>query len=71
MRATEAIERIGMHKVLFERYYRDREFDMVEVMAIKNRYALNKLELLDRLYSYNQTRDELIDDMMRELDELD
>lgn len=67
MRATEAIERIGMHKVLFERYYRDREFDMVEVMAIKNRYALNKLELLDRLYSYKETRDKLVEEIANEL----
>lgn len=56
-----------MHKVLFERYYRDREFDMVEVMAIKNRYALNKLELLDRLYSYRESRSKIIDEIAEEL----
>ena len=67
MRATEAIERIGMHKVLFERYYCDREFDMVEVMAIKNRYALNKLELLDRLYSYRESRNKLVEEIANEL----
>lgn len=67
MRATEAIERIGMHKVLFERYYCDREFDMVEVMAIKNRYALDRLELLDRLYSYKENRSKAINEIAEEL----
>ena len=67
MRATEAVEHIGMHKRLFEKFYGDREFDMVEVMSIKNRYILNKLELLDRMYSYKENRSKIIDEIAEEL----
>lgn len=67
MRASEAVERIGMHRRLFENAYGGREFSMVEVMAIKNRYALGRLELLDRLYSYKENKNKLVEEIMENL----
>lgn len=40
---------------------------MVEIVALRSELALNKLDLMNRFYNYNQTRYELTDDMMREL----
>lgn len=43
---------------------------MIEVVALRSELALNKLDLMNRFYNYNQTRYELTEDMMRELDAL-
>lgn len=43
---------------------------MIEIVALRSELALSKLDLMNRFYNYNQTRYELTDDMMRELDML-
>lgn len=66
----EASEHLPISESFLKRIRGDREYNMVEIVALRSELALDKLELMNRFYNYNQTRYELTDDMMRELDAL-
>ena len=67
MRAREASAHLPISESFLKIIDGDREYDMVEIVALRSELALNKLDLINRFYDYNQTRYELTDDMMREL----
>lgn len=70
MRAREASAHLPISESILKRIHGDREYSIVEIVALRSELALNKLDLMNRFYNYNQTRYELTDDMMRELDML-
>ena len=70
MTPREASEHLPISEYTLKRIRGDREYNMIEIVALRSELALNKLDLMDRFYNYNQTRYELTDDMMRELDAL-
>ena len=70
MRAREASEHLPISERFLKKIRGDREYDMVEIVALRSELALNKLDLMNRFYDYNQTRYELTEDMMRELNAL-
>ena len=67
MRAREASAHLPISESILKRIHGDRDYDMIEVVALRSELALNKLDLMNRFYNYNQTRYELTDDMMQEL----
>lgn len=71
MTPREASEHLSISEPILKRIRGDREYSMVEIVALRSELALNKLDLMNRFYNYNQTRYELTDDMMRELGVLD
>lgn len=70
MTPREASEHLSISESVLKKIRGDREYSMVEIVALRSELALNKLDLMNRFYNYNQTRYELTDDMMRELDML-
>lgn len=70
MRAREASAHLPISERFLKKIHGDREYSMVEIVALRSELALNKLDLMNRFYDYNQTRYDLTDDMMRELDAL-
>lgn len=70
MTPREASEHLPISERFLKRIHGDREYNMVEIVALRSELALNKLDLMNRFYDYNQTRYELTEDMMRELDAL-
>lgn len=70
MTPREASEHLPISERFLKRIRGDREYSMVEIVALRSELALNKLDLMNRFYDYNQTRYDLTDDMMRELDML-
>lgn len=70
MTPREASEHLPISESFLKRIRGDREYNMIEIVALRSELALNKLDLMDRFYNYNQTRYELTDDMMRELETL-
>lgn len=70
MRAREASEHLPISERFLKKIRGDREYNMVEIVALRSELALNKLDLMNRFYDYNQTRYDLTEDMMRELEAL-
>ena len=70
MTPREASEHLPISESFLKRIHGDREYNMIEIVALRSELALNKLELMNRFYNYNQTRYELTDDMIRELEAL-
>lgn len=70
MRPREASQHLPVPESLLKRIRGDRKYDMVEIVALRSELALSKLDLMNRFYDYNQTRYELTEDMLRELDAL-
>ena len=70
MTPREASEHLPISESFLKRIRGDREYNMIEIVALRSELALNKLDLMNRFYNYNQTRYELTDDMMRELETL-
>lgn len=70
MRAREASEHLPISERFLKKIHGDREYGMVEIVALRSQLAFDKLELMNRFYDYNQTRYELTEEMIRELDEL-
>ena len=70
MTPREASEHLPISESFLKRIRGDREYNMIEIVALRSELALDKLELMNRFYNYNQTRYELTDDMMRELETL-
>lgn len=70
MTPREASEHLPISESFLKLIGGDRDYDMTEVVALRSELALDKLELMNRFYDYNQTRYELTDDMIRELDAL-
>ena len=67
MRAKEAAEHLPYSERYLISFYGDRDFDMVEVTAMRNRWMLDTLELRDRFYRHKQTRQKIIDEIAEEL----
>lgn len=70
MRAREASEHLPISEFFLKTINGDREYNMVEVVALRSKLAFDKLELMNRFYDYDQTRYDLTEEIMRELDEL-
>ena len=70
MTPREASEHLPISERFLKRIHGDREYSMVEIVALRSELALNKLDLMNRFYDYNQTRSDLTEEIMRELDEL-
>ena len=67
MTPREASEHLPISESFLKRIAGDRDYDMIEIVALRSELALNKLDLMNRFYNYNRTRYELTEDMMREL----
>ena len=70
MTPREASEHLPISESFLKLIGGDRDYDMTEVVALRSELALDKLELMNRFYDYNQTRYELTDNMIRELEAL-
>lgn len=70
MTPREASEHLPISESFLKLIGGDRDYGMIEVVALRSELALDKLELMNRFYNYNQTRYELTEDMIRELDML-
>lgn len=67
MRASEAAKHLPFNERQVIAFYGDRDFDMVEVTAMRNRWMLDTLELRDRFYRHKQTDQKIIDEIAEEL----
>lgn len=67
MTLGEAAQRIGVSEVHLKRVYGDRDYDMVEVIAIRDSINLNKLDLMERFWRYHIDPDGLTDEILKEL----
>lgn len=70
MRATEAARHLPVSKNFIIKIFGDRDFDMVEIVAIRSRMAFSKLELTNKFRNLQNSGMNLSEEIIKELDRL-
>ena len=64
MKAAEAVKHLPISEFFLERICGDREYDMVEIVALRSELAFNKLDLMNRFYFADQREEAIIKELM-------
>lgn len=64
MRAREAVEHLPVSEYFLKHIHGDREYEMVEIVALRSELAFNKLELMNRFHFTEQREEAIIKELM-------